>query len=80
MKSREIYEVTNISAHVQGIRNSAKSCNETPIANTPSDNKLATKFEETGMAGVHGVNIIHSGDDVLRVNSIMIGTIEVKID
>ena len=32
------------------------------------------------MAGVYSVNAIHSGDGVFRVNSIMIGTIEVKID
>ena len=32
------------------------------------------------IAGVHGVNAIFSGDDVFHVNSIMIGTIEVKMD
>ena len=32
------------------------------------------------MIGVHSVNAIHSGDGILHVNSIMIGTIEVKID
>ena len=32
------------------------------------------------MASVHGVNTVHFGDSVHCVNSIMIGTIEVKID
>ena len=50
------------------------------ITNASSENKSATKFEETGMASVHGVNVFHSGDGILHVNTIMIGTIEVKMD
>ncbi|KAL5541827.1 hypothetical protein UlMin_009537 [Ulmus minor] len=79
-ESREIYEAANRSAQVQGIKNSAKSRDETPKTNIPNENGSIIKSESVGTAGVHGVNAIHLRDDVHCVNSIMIGTIEVKID
>ena len=78
-ESREIYEAANRLVQIQGIRNSAKSRTETPTTNIPNEGGLITKPENTGTAGVHGVNTIHFGDGVLRVNSIMIGMIEVKL-
>ena len=42
-ESREIYEAANRSTQVQGIRNSAKSHDETPAINIPNEDKLASK-------------------------------------
>ncbi|KAL5543255.1 hypothetical protein UlMin_010965 [Ulmus minor] len=79
-ESREIYEAANRSVQVQGIKSSAKSRDETPTTNIPNENGSVNNSEITKAAGIHGVNAIHLRDDVHCVNSIMIGTIEVKID
>ncbi|KAL5572615.1 hypothetical protein UlMin_022212 [Ulmus minor] len=55
-ESREIYEAANISAQVQGIKSSAKSCDETPTTNIPNENGSIIKPENIRTAGVHGVN------------------------
>lgn len=73
-ESREIYEVANRSANIQGLRSSTKSHNDTPISNTSRKNKLASKFEEPETIGVNRVNVFDS------TNNIMIETIEVKIN
>ncbi|KAL5561406.1 hypothetical protein UlMin_031153 [Ulmus minor] len=79
-ESREIYEAANRSVQVQGIKSSSKSRDETPTTNIPNENGPVNNSETTKAAGVHGVNTIHLRDGVHCVNSIMIGTIEVKID
>ncbi|KAL5546086.1 hypothetical protein UlMin_005773 [Ulmus minor] len=79
-ESRQIYEAANRSVQVQGIKSSTKSRDETPTTSIPNDNGSVNNSEITKAAGIHGVNAIHLGDGVHCVNSIMIGTIEVKID
>ncbi|KAL5550933.1 hypothetical protein UlMin_001109 [Ulmus minor] len=79
-ESREIYEAANRSVQVQGINSSVKSRDETPTTSIPNENGSVNNSEITKAAGVHGVNAIHLRDGVHYVNSIMIGTIEVKID
>ncbi|KAL5552836.1 hypothetical protein UlMin_040237 [Ulmus minor] len=78
-ESREIYEAANRSVQVQGIKSLAKSRDETPTTSIPNENGSVNNSEITKAAGIHGVNAIHLRDGVHRVNSIMIGTIEVKI-
>ncbi|KAL5558840.1 hypothetical protein UlMin_035051 [Ulmus minor] len=79
-ESREIYEAANRSVQVQGIKSSAKSRDETPTTSIPNENGSVNNSEITKAADIHGVNAIHLRDGVHCVNSIMIGTIEVKID
>ncbi|KAL5578188.1 hypothetical protein UlMin_019887 [Ulmus minor] len=79
-ESREIYKAANRSTQVQGIKSSAKSRDKTPTTNIPNEKGSIIKPENTRIVGVHGVNAIHFKDGVHCVNSIMIGTIEVKID
>ncbi|KAL5560504.1 hypothetical protein UlMin_036715 [Ulmus minor] len=79
-ESREIYEAANRLAQVHGIKSSAKSRDETPTTNIPNENGSINNSETAKTAGVHGVNAIHLRDGVHCVNSIMIETIEVKID
>ncbi|KAL5576345.1 hypothetical protein UlMin_018044 [Ulmus minor] len=79
-ESREIYEAANRSVQVQGIKSSAKSRDETPTTNIPNENGSVNNSETTKAADIHGVNAIHLRDGVHCINSIMIGTIEVKID
>ncbi|KAL5539356.1 hypothetical protein UlMin_044110 [Ulmus minor] len=79
-ESREIYEAANRSVQVQGIKSSSKSRDEIPTTNIPNENGSINNSETTKAASVHGVNTIHLRDGVHCVNSIMIGTIEVKID
>ncbi|KAL5542749.1 hypothetical protein UlMin_010459 [Ulmus minor] len=49
------------------------------IIGRPNLNKIRAS-ENTGTAGVHGVNVICLRDVIYHVNSTMIGTIEVKIN
>ncbi|KAL5568442.1 hypothetical protein UlMin_025017 [Ulmus minor] len=79
-ESREIYEAANRSVQIQGIKSSVKSHDETPTTSIPNENRSVNNSEITKAAGIHGVNAIHLRDGVCCVNSIMIGTIEVKID
>ncbi|KAL5575126.1 hypothetical protein UlMin_016825 [Ulmus minor] len=79
-ESREIYEAANRSVQVQGIKSSAKSRDETPTTSIPNENGSVNNSEITKAAGIHGVNAIHLRDGIHCVYSIMIRTIEVKID
>ncbi|KAL5538565.1 hypothetical protein UlMin_045432 [Ulmus minor] len=65
--------------HIQAV-DFVLSRDETPTTSIPNDNGSVNNSEITKAAGIHGVNAIHLGDGVHCVNSIMIGTIEVKID
>ena len=48
IESREIYEAANRSAQIQGIRNSAKSRDETPTTSIPNESESITKPENIG--------------------------------
>lgn len=64
LESQEIYETTNRSANVQGIRNLVKSCDKTLTTNTSEENKLANAQENSNSVRNYMVNVLHYGDGV----------------
>ena len=79
-ESQEIYETVNRLANVQGVRRFPESREGIRLADTLKGDRSADTPKESRSTDIHSVSIVHNDDDVHNMNSIMIRTIEVKIN